>query len=387
MQSSPTHRPAIRAINLHDVRAAARQKLPRVLFDFIDGGSEGEVTLAANDRQFDGLSLLPRQASAGAPDMTTDLAGCRASMPVVVAPCGSARLVHPAGEVALACAAAAAGVPYIVPHMGGTALETVRSASNGVLWYQLYMVGGRAVAQPAIERATAAGYDVLVLTIDNGAPQRERDVRNGMAALTSGDWSRLLPHLPQLLARPGWLLRHLRGEPAGFPNAVVDGRPMTIAQVIAANRQPGSTFAWSDLDWIRRIWPGQIFVKSILTPGDARQAIDHGATGIIVSNHGGRGLDGAPATMRVLPDIVRAADGAAEVLVDGGFRRGGDIVKALACGARAVLAGRPTLFGLAYGEPGVAQVLEMLRADLRRTLVALGCPRAADVDASYLLAA
>lgn len=374
MFAAPARGP-IKAVNLADVRRAAQRRLPRVLFDLIDGGSEGEATLRANDAQFAQFELKARQAMPSKPTLNVQLFGDSLSMPILLAPCGAARFVHSGGELAMAGAAAAAGTAYVVPHVSGYALEDVRAAAPAApAWYQLYKLGGRAVSEAALDRAAKAGFGTLVLTIDNYGPLRERDVRNGLAALLSGRPLAMLPHIPQLLARPRWLCRYLRTkEIQRSPNIMVNGRPMTPQQMAVSNGELDSRFTWEDVSWIRARWKGTLVVKSILSAEDARQAVDRGADGVIVSNHGGRGLDYSPATMTVLPEVVHAVGLDAVVLLDGGIRRGSDAIKAIALGAKAVLVGRPAMFGLSYGEAGVKQVLEILRLDLSRTLEALGC--------------
>ncbi|HKT72572.1 MAG TPA: alpha-hydroxy acid oxidase [Steroidobacteraceae bacterium] len=372
----------IRAVNLADVRQAARRRLPRVLFDMIDGGSEGEATLRANDSQFCQFELRPRQAMPSKPTLHTRLFGDSLSMPILLAPCGAACFVHPGGELAMARAAAAVGTAYVVPHVSGHALEDVRAAApNAPAWYQLYKLGGQAVSEAALDRAAAAGFTTLVLTVDNHGPVRERDVRNGLPALLSGRPLAMLPHIPQLLARPRWLYRYLRTKNLQLsPNIMVNGRPMTPREMAMSNSEPASRFSWKDVSRIRARWKGTLVVKSILSREDAREAVDRGADGVIVSNHGGRGLDHSPATMTVLPEVVSAVAPHATILLDGGIRRASDVIKAIALGAKAVLVGRPAMFGLSFGEAGVRQVLEILRLDLSRTLEALGCASLSDLS-------
>jgi L-lactate dehydrogenase (cytochrome) len=243
------------------------------------------------------------------------------------------------------------------------------------------------VARAAIARARAAGFAALVVTIDTpAAGMRERDVRNGAAELASGRLATMLPYLPQLLVRPRWLVDFLRdGGLMRFPNVEIAGGPMAYADVGAALAE--SVVCWSDLGWIRDAWDGPIVVKGVLTADDARRAVDAGAAAIVVSNHGGRQLDGVAPTLRALPEVVAAVGDRVEVLLDGGVRRGSDVVKALALGARAVLIGRAYAYGLgAAGEAGVRRALEILRADLVRTLTLLGCPSIAALDGSYVRA-
>jgi L-lactate dehydrogenase (cytochrome) len=288
--------------------------------------------------------------------------------------------------VAAARAAGKAGTAYTLSTISGHRLEDVKAASAGPVWYQLYIVGGREAAEEAIARARVAGFSALVVTVDTPiGGMRERDIRNGTLELLNGPpWSKL-PFLPQLLAHPGWLTHFLLdGGVPTLPNVVIPGRgPMLLDDARSALSRTAVT--WADLSWIRDVWRGPILIKGILTGDDARRAIDEGAAGVVVSNHGGRQLDGAPATMRVLPEVVAAVNGRAVVLMDGGVRRGGDVVKALCLGARAVLVGRAYAYGLgAAGEAGVTRALEILRADLERTLKLLGCPSIAALDRSYV---
>jgi len=294
--------------------------------------------------------------------------------------------MHPGGEVAAARAAGRAGIGYILSTISGHKLEDVRAGSTGPVFYQLYLMGGRGAAEAAIERAKVAGFNALVVTIDTPVSGiRERDYRNGMKELISGGPLEKIPYLPQILSRPGWLVSYfLDGGLPGLPNVIVPGKgPLPLIDVAAALAE--SAVTWADLSWIREIWKGPIIVKGVLTADDARRSIDEGAAAISVSNHGGRQLDGVPASLRALPEVVEAVKGRIDVLMDGGIRRGTDIVKALCMGARAVLCGRAYAYGLAAaGEAGVDRAIEILRVDLERTLRLLGCPSVAALDRSYV---
>ena len=376
-----------RVVSVEDFRPLARRRLPRVVFDYLDGGAEGEVTLRENRRAFEEVTFRPRQAvPVGEVRLETRALGLDLSLPAMLAPIGYSRLMHPDGEVAAARAAGRAGTAYILSTISGHPLEAVKAASSGPVCYQLYLVGGRGAAEAAMERARAAGFSALVVTIDTPvAGMREHDYRNGMAELLSGTLLQKLPYIPQVLIRPVWLAAFLRdgGVPA-LPNIVVPGQgPMPLLDVTAALAQ--SAFVWEDLKWIRQAWPGLLAIKGVLTGDDARRAVDEGASAVMVSNHGGRQLDGVSASLRALPEVVEAVGKQAEVLMDGGVRSGGDIVKALCLGARAVLIGRAYAYGLAAaGEAGVARALEILRADVERTLKLLGCRSVADLDRSYV---
>ncbi|HEY7648493.1 MAG TPA: alpha-hydroxy acid oxidase [Methylomirabilota bacterium] len=372
---------------MEDLRPLARRRLPQAVFDYVDGGAEDEVTLRENRRAFEEITFRPRHAVAVAVcDLRTRVLGFDLALPFLLAPVGYTRLMHPAGEVAAARAAGAAGTGYILSTISGHKLEDVRAASPGPVFYQLYLLGGRPAAEASIERARVAGFSGLVVTIDTPVSGiRERDHRNGIRELISGTLLEKARYLPQVLARPGWLISFLRdGGLKALPNVVIPGQgPMPLVDVNAA--LAASAVTWADLRWIREAWRGPIIVKGVLTGDDARRAIDEGAVAISVSNHGGRQLDGVPASLRALPEVVAAVNGQIEVLMDGGVRRGTDIVKAICLGARAVLCGRAYAYGVAAsGEAGVLRAVEILRADLDRTLRLLGCASLAALDRSYV---
>lgn len=376
-----------RVVNIGDLRQVARARLPQVVFDYIDGGAEGEVTLRENTRAFEEVTFRPRNAVAvKTRDLRTAVLGADLSMPLLLAPIGFSRLIYPRGEVCAARAAGRAGVGFTLTTISGSSLEDVAAATPGPKWYQVYLVGGREAAEAALARAQKAGFTVLAITIDTGTfGFRERDIRNGAGTLVG---SKLLPKigfLPRVLAHPEWLSGFLRdGRMLVLPNVIVQGRgPLPLSETQASLAQ--SVVTWADLGWIRKSWPGPIVVKGVLTAEDARRSLDEGAAGVVVSNHGGRQLDGVSATLRALPEIVKAVNGRAEVLLDGGIRRGGDIAKAICLGARAVLIGRAYAFGLgAAGEAGVSRALEILRADLERALALLGCESVARLDRSFV---
>ena len=376
-----------RIINIEDLRSAAKRRLPRVVFDYIDGGAEDEWTLRENCLAFEEVTFRPRCAVATpACDLRASVLGASLSMPLILTPVGSSRLMYPRGEEAAAGAAGVAGIAYALSTLSGCRLEDVAAASTGPLWYQLYLVGGRDCALSAIERAKAAGFSVLVVTIDTAvAGMRERDLRNGVKELLSGKLGSMLPFVSQLLIKPRWLAGFLAdGGLMKFPNVVVPGKgPMLYADVTAALEH--SVVTWNDLDWIRQAWGGPIVIKGIHTGDDAGRAVDAGANALVVSNHGGRQLDGVAPTLRILPEVVASAGDRIEVLLDGGIRRGSDVVKALCLGARAVMVGRAYAYGLgAAGGAGVARAIEILRSDLIRTLKLLGCASIAELDRSYV---
>jgi len=374
-------------VSIEDLRRLARRQLPQVVFDYLDGGAEGELTLRENCRAFEDVTFRPRHAVAvPACDLRTRVLDFDLSLPFLLAPVGYSRLMHPGGEVVAARAAGAAGTGYILSTISGHKLEDVKAASAEPVWYQLYLMGGRGAAESSIQRARSAGFSALVVTIDTVvAGMRERDFRNGMKELLGGNALAKIPFLSQFVVRPGWLTRFLLdGGVPKLPNVVIPGQgPVPLIDVSAALASAAVT--WEDLWWIREAWPGPIIIKGVLTGDDARRAIDEGAAAIVVSNHGGRQLDSVPASLRALPEVVAAVNGQAEVLMDGGIRRGSDIVKAICLGARAVLIGRAYAYGLAAGgESGVARAIAILRADLERTLKLLGCTSIAALDRSYV---
>ncbi|MEA2239787.1 MAG: hypothetical protein QOC81_4511 [Thermoanaerobaculia bacterium] len=373
-------------VNIADLRAAAKKRLPRVVFDYIDGGADAEWTMRENARVFDDVLLRPRSAVATASvDLRTTVLGASLELPFLLAPVGSSRMFYPRGEEAAARAAGDAGTIYTLSTLSGCTVGDVKAATRGRVWYQLYLIGGPDVALGAIERAKDAGCSALVVTVDTPvAGMRERDVRNGAKELVSGAPFSMFPYLFQFLARPRWLAGFLGdGGLMSFPNIMLKDGPMPYADVGAALEQ--SMVSWADLDWIREAWQGPIVVKGVHTADDARQAIDHGAAALVVSNHGGRQLDGVAPTLRVLPEVITATNGQAEVLLDGGIRKGSDVVKALCIGARAVLIGRAYAYGLgAAGGEGVARTIDILRSGIIRTMKLLGCSSVCDLDRSFV---
>ena len=374
-------------VSIGDFRPLARLRLPRPVFDYLDGGADGEVTLRENCRVFDDVTFRPRYAVPVSDcDLRTRVLGFEVSFPALLAPVGYSRLMHPDGEKGAARAAGRAGTAYILSTISGHRVEDVKAASSGPVCFQLYLMGGREASEAVIERARVAGCAALVVTIDTPvAGMRERDFRNGMKELMGGSLLSKIPFLPQMLARPGWLVSYLLdGGLSRLPNVVIPGKgPMELIDVAAALARAAVT--WDDLGWIRKHWTGPIVIKGLLTGDDARRAVDAGAAAVVVSNHGGRQLDGVSPSLRALPEVVAAVGGQVEVLMDGGIRRGSDIVKAICLGAKAVLCGRAYAYGLAAaGEAGVTRVLEILRADVDRTLKLLGCTSIAALDRSYV---
>ena len=374
------------ALNIEDLREMARKRLPRIVFDYIDGGAEGEITLRENVAAFDRLIFRPRGAVLpDRCDVRTTVLGHELAFPLMLGPVGSSRMFHRGGEVAAARAAGTAGIGYILSTLSGSRMEDVRAATTGPAWFQLYLVGGHDVARAGIARARKAGFTALVVTTDTAiAGLRERDFRNGTKELLSRRPLAMLPHVGQVLSRPGWLLDFIRDRGLmNFPNVILPDGPMAYADVGAALEK--SAVCWDDLRWIREAWQGPIVIKGVHTAEDARRAVDAGAQAVVVSNHGGRQLDGVAATLDILPEVVDAVGTEIEVLMDGGVRRGSDIAKALCLGARAVLIGRGYAYGLAAGgEAGVANAIDIFRSGFVRTMKLLGCPSLAELDESFV---
>jgi len=376
-----------RAVNIDDLRELARHRVPRIVFNYIDGGAEGEWTLRENRRAFDAVTFRPRQGvDPPAFDLRTRVLGMELSMPLLLAPVGYLRVMHPNGEIAAARAAGKAGVGLILSTVSGHRLEDVKAASTGPVWYQLYLTGGRSAAENAMRRAMDAGYAVLVITIDSTViGYREREARDGMEELLPGNvWSKI-PFVPQVFARPRWLVRFLLdGGLPDMPNIVTPERgALRVRDAHTAMKR--EAFSWNDMRWIRALWKGPIIIKGVLSAEDAERSLNYGAAAIVVSNHGGRQLDGVPASLQVLPEVVAAVNGRAEVLMDSGIRRGSDIVKAICLGARAVLCGRAYAYGLAAGgDAGVERALDILRADVERCLKLLGCSSVEGLNESYV---
>lgn len=373
-------------VNIEDLRQAARRRLPRSVFDYIDGGADGEVTLRENVRSFDDITFRPRYAvETPAPELRTTVLGTPLALPVIFAPVGSSRMFWPRGEEVAAAVAGKAGTIYSLSTLSGCRLEDVKKATPGPAWYQLYLCGGREVASATVQRARDVGYSALILTIDTPvAGLRERDLRNGAKELLTRQIGPMLPHIGQFMVKPRWLAGFFGdGGLMNFPNVMLADGPMPYADVGAALEQ--STVTWKDLGWIREIWKGPIVIKGIHTGDDARRAVDEGANAVVVSNHGGRQMDGVRASIRVLPEVVEAVGGRVEVLFDSGIRRGSDVVKALCLGARAVLIGRAYAYGLAAaGAPGVTRAIDILRADIVRTMKLLGVQSISELNRSYI---
>jgi isopentenyl diphosphate isomerase/L-lactate dehydrogenase-like FMN-dependent dehydrogenase len=376
--------------SIDDLRRAARRRLPRMVFDYVDGGARAELTMADNRSAFDEVQLRPRMAvRVPAPDLATTVLGRQVSMPLLLSPCGGLRAVHPNGEIGCARAAHALGTVFTLSSASGTSIEDVAGAAPGPNWFQLYFLGGRRGAEVLIDRAKSSGYEALVVTVDTGTVGlRERDIRNGMTAGPQVNARNIRSFAPQVVLRPRWLAGFIRDgmavKVANNERLGPDGGPLDAVESSVGMIREAPT--WDDLAWVRERWGGPFVVKGVLSADDARRAVDAGADAVVVSNHGGRQLDGAPATLRVLPSIVDGVDADAEVLLDSGVRRGSDIIKAVALGARAVMAGRAYIWGLAVrGEPGVSQALQLLQSELANAMQLLGCPAVSTLNPSWLL--
>ena len=376
-----------RVVNIKDLRRLARARLPDAVFDYLDGAADDEVTLKDSEKAFREVLFKPRFAVATpACDLGVTLLGHKLNVPFILGPIGYSRLMHPRGEMAASAAAGRHGTAYVLSTMSGHKIEDVKAQSKGPTFYQLYLAGGRGAAEGAIVRAKAAGYKALFVTIDTPvAGNRERDVRNGMKELMGSNPLKKLRYVPNILAHPRWLAAFIAdGMTRPFPNIVVPGSgPLEAVDVAAALES--AQVSWTDLKWIREVWDGPIVMKGVMTVDDAKRSVDHGAQGIVVSTHAGRQLDGCAASLRVLPGIVEAVGDKTEVIFDGGVRRGSDVVKAIAMGAKAVLLGRGYAYGMAAGgDAGIERALEIFEADIVRTLKLLGCPSIAQLDPSYI---
>jgi L-lactate dehydrogenase (cytochrome) len=357
--------------NIADMRRRAQRALPRSVLDFVEGGAEDEVTIARNRSDFEQLTLIPRVLrDVSALDLTTTILGQPVSLPLLAAPTGLTTMVHPLGEVGVAEAVSRAGTLYLLSGAAGQSPEAVAGATTGPApWLQLYLWRDRGLVRDLLARAHGSGFAALALTVDvPRGGRRERDLRNGFTIpprITPGT-------IAQGLARPGWSARFLRSGALGLGDIDRQGTPQSWA--VRVNTQTDPSLSWAELEWLRGEWTRPLLVKGVLHPDDAARAVDCGVDGIIVSNHGGRQLDGASSTITALPGIVEAVGDRAEVLLDGGVRRGTDIAKALALGARACLVGRPMLYGLATaGVDGAERVIELLREELETTMALLGC--------------
>lgn len=375
-----------RALNIADLRAIARRRVPGFVFEYVEGGAEDEATLRHNREAFAALRFVPQTLiDTRGRTLQAPLFGRSTAAPLVIAPTGLNGMLHPGGDIALARAAAAFGVPYTLSTLSTTRLEDVAAQAGGRLWMQLYVMKNRAIAESIMARAAAAGYEALVFTSDaNVFGCREWDKRN-YARPGKPTWRAALDSL----RHPRWLLEVLlrKGVPR-FRN-IEEFLPPGAASAVGGStiipQMFEPTIAWTDIAWIRRHWSGKLLVKGVLSVEDARHALDAGCDGIVLTNHGGRQLDYCVAPIEVLGEIAAAVGDRLTIVIDSGFRRGSDIAKALALGAHTVMIGRAALYGLAAdGERGVRRALDMLAVELDRVLGQLGCRSVADLRASLL---
>ncbi|HTO01619.1 MAG TPA: alpha-hydroxy acid oxidase [Microthrixaceae bacterium] len=387
IETDRVQRRLARAASVDDFRSIAKRRLPGGVFDYIDGAAEDERTMGANRDAYAAVTFKPRVLT-GTPvvDPTTKLLGSELSYPLVLAPTGFTRIADPQGELAVARAAAKAGLPYTLSTLSTRSIEEVRQVSDGRLWFQVYAWRDRGLVEEMVRRAASADYEALVLTVDTAVfGRRERDVRRGFSLPPSIGPRTLIDGA----LHPSWTWDFVRSDPIRFANVagrddVGDGAsPVTLSDYI--NSQFDPALAWDDIDWLRSIWDGPVLVKGIQSVEDARIAADMGVEAIILSNHGGRQLDGSPATLSLVAPVADAVGGRTEIICDGGVRRGSDIVKAVALGADACMAGRAYLYALgAAGEAGVDRLLKDFGDGVRRTIHLIGASDVAGLDRSFV---
>jgi L-lactate dehydrogenase (cytochrome) len=373
--------------SIEELRNLARRRVPRAIFDYADGGSYDELTLRANRADLDAIGFRQRvMVDVADMKLGTTLLGCPASMPLAIGPTGLAGLFHADGEILGACAAAAFGIPFCLSTMSICSIEDVRAASDQPFWFQQYLMRDRGFNQELIERAIAARCSALMLTLDlQVLGVRRRDARNGLSIpprLT-------LKNALDVATKPAWALKVLFGKRRTFGNLVgrIGGSSGISTLAEWTRTQFDASANWRDVEWVRSRWPGRLIMKGVMDAEDARFALAAGADAVVVSNHGGRQLDGAPSTISVLPEIVEAIAGRCEVLFDGGIRSGQDLAKALALGARGALIGKAFLYALAAaGQAGVSRALSLIRDELKLTLALTGTTDVAAVGPHILRA-
>ena len=373
--------------NVEDYRGLAHKRLPRAVIDFIEGGAEDEITISRNRDSFENIHIIPRiLTDVSVRDISTTILGTPVSSPIVLCPVGLATLAHPLGEVAAGIAAANKGIISTYSSSSSWNLEDIAAASSGVKWFQLYIWKDRKLTAEIVERARKSGYQALVLTVDVPiSARRERDLRNGFT----------IPPRPRinqigdLVQHFGWFYAQLKSEITGHKMSMGNFTPENVGMrtrlkmLEVVNELFDPSITWSDVAWLKSIWNGPIVIKGIMTPEDAKLAIKAGADAIWISNHGGRQLDGVSGTIEVLPEIAKAVKGKAEIYLDGGVRRGSDIVKAIALGANACMIGRPAMYGLAAnGAAGVESIIGILEIEMDATMALMGRPTIASLDSS-----
>ena len=381
VEFNATKRRLQKAASIEDLRKMARRRLPGGVFDYIDGGAEDEVAMDRNTRGFRDMEFVPRVLrDMGTVDTTGTILGRDVPFPLILAPTGFTRIAHPPGELAVARAAARAGLPYSLSTMGTRSVEEVAAVSNGSKWFQVYVWRDKGLLKDMILRAREAGFDVLCITVDAAMlGRRERDVRRGFTLPPKMGIDTLF----EGMIRPSWSLRFAFSEPISFANVAgntdIDG---STAVDLAAfmNEQFDPTLSWEDVEWMRSLWDGPVLVKGVQSVADAVIARDRGLDGIVLSNHGGRQLDSAPSIIELVQPVAEAVGGDLDIVCDGGIRRGSDIVKALALGATSCMIGRPYLYGLAAaGEEGVDWVIEHLRTGMKRDMALCGAASVAEL--------
>ena len=374
-----------KAYSIEDLRQAAKRRLPRAVFDFFDGGAEDELTLQDNTAAYKRLRLLPRVLTdVSSIDTSTVILGQRAALPVAIAPTGAVGFGWRGGDIAIARAAALAGIPYTLSSTATASIEQIARAAPGRLWFQAYILRNKPFLEALIQRALAADYEALVITVDLPVGgKRERDFRNDFSVPF-----RFTPkNMVDFMQHPRWLASIIRHGMPVMENLIGLDAQATSSTAIASSvgRNYDPAFNWDGLQKIRDNWPRKLIVKGVLSPGDALRVANMGCDAVVVSNHGGRQLDGAVATFDALPGVVQAVNGRIPVLLDGGIRRGSDVVKALARGAQGVMLGRATLYGAsAAGEPGACRAIEILKDELVRTMQLCGARTTHEIDASLL---
>jgi (S)-mandelate dehydrogenase len=369
-----------RAVNIEDLRLLARRRLPRAIFDFIDGGAEDETTLRGNRAAFERVRLLPKVlVDVSRVDTATEIFGKPSALPMAIAPTGGISAGRAGAELILARAAKAAGVPFTMATPSAFSIERVAQEVGGRLWFQLYAVRDREFRKKLVERAKNAGYEAILVTVDLPVSgKRERDPRNGFHTPYRPNWR----NSKDVIFKPAWALEVLRHGLPGMANleGYAFSAPAGTDIVTAVGREMDAGLDWEYIKQLREQWPGKLLLKGVERADDAQRAIAVGCDGVVVSNHGGRQLDGAAATLDALPDICSSVNNKITVLLDGGVRRGVDILKARALGAQAVLTGRATLFGaMAGGEPGARRALEILQTELVRAMQLCGVRSPAEI--------
>ncbi|UKA52197.1 alpha-hydroxy-acid oxidizing protein (plasmid) [Arthrobacter sp. FW305-123] len=385
MLAAPSGPNGIQAVPSNaDMRLLAKRKVPKMIFDFIDGGGGNEITLQANERDLQDVTLIPRSlVDVRLQDTTTTFAGRQFQLPVIMGPAGLVRVAGNGGELSAVRAAGRKGVPYVISTSSAYSIEEIAAEATGPLWFQLYLWRSKELVRNLVDRAKDAGCTALVLTVDVPLnANRLRDLRNGMSIPPKVT----LRNAVEAARRPRWLKGIMTGPPIGFRNlqGIAQGNSALSHSEFINNELANLGATWEDLEWLRQQWDGTIYVKGILTPEDAVRASAAGANGVVVSNHGGRQLDGLSSSIRALPAIAEAAGRELEILIDGGIRTGSDVLKAKALGATAVMIARPWVFGVAAaGEAGVERVIDIFEQEIKQSLALLGAGRFTDIDSMY----